>query len=733
MHSLAPLIYDLALMLGVAGFVALIFQRIKQPVVLGYLVAGIIIGPYTPPHALVNDIPNIKILSELGVIFLIFSLGLEFSFHKLMRVGFSATITGFFEVILMTAIGFGLGKMLGWSFNNALFLGAALSISSTTIIIKAIEELDLLKKRFAELIFGVLIVEDLLAILLLVILSTVVITHDVFSLDMVWVTGKLILVVGGWFIGGYFFIPSLHRVIMPYASEEIITIVSVGLCLILVSLAAYLQYSSALGAFIMGSILAETNSAHRIRILIKPVRDIFAAVFFISIGMLMDPKIVIQQWPIILLITFVTILGKIITTGLSTFLTGQNLNTSLRVGFGLAQIGEFSFIIVGLGVALNAVDETLYPIIVAVSVITTFTTPYLIRFSGYLASLLSKNLSENQKLFLESYSAVVYRNLSGFSQDRLYKSMLTRLIVNGIIVAILFTLSYRWILPGLHLFVAQLWLATTLCWFLALLMSSPFLWGMVFSSRSSKRLTLQNFFHLNFFVVWLLTLFELMFLSFIYFNAWPVIGLCIFIMIVFFVIAYRRLEKTYLWFENHLIRNLQRRGGESQKYEELAPWDTYLVKVKVGIKTPFLGKTLVESQIRQNFSINIVAIQRDNDIIFAPNGNDIISAQDTLVVLGEEQQIENFRKKVENKQNEQEPIELLENISLKSVLLKRNTALKGKTIRESKIRTRIHGMVVGLERNGARILNPDPSTRLLPGDVLYLAGEAKYLENINVL
>lgn len=732
MHTLAPLIYDLAIMLGMASVVTLLFQRIGQPVVLGYLVAGIIIGPYTPPHALVNDIPNIKILSELGVIFLIFSLGLEFSFHKLARVGFSATVTGFFEVILMILIGFVLGKVLGWSFNNSLFLGAALSISSTTIIIKAIEELNLLKKRFAELIFGVLIVEDLLAILLLVILSTVVITHDVFSLDMFWITGKLILVVGGWFIGGYFLIPTLHRKIKPYANDETITIVSIGLCLLMVSLAAFLNYSTALGAFIMGSILAETNAIQRIRKLIKPIRNMFAAVFFISIGMLMNPKIVFQHWPTILIITLVTVIGKIISTGLSVFITGQSLNTALRVGFGMAQIGEFSFIIVGLGVALNAVDDTLYPIIVAVSIITTFLTPYLIRFSGYFAILIDKNLSENKKLFLESYSAAVYKNLSVFSENNYYKNWVGRLILNAIIIAILFMLSYQFLLPWTKHLMSYDWLSKTVCWLAALLLSSPFIWGMIFSFRRTKKITFQNLFHLDFYMTGLLTILEIVLLSFVFFQTWAVVVLLIIIMLGFFIISYNTLEKTYHWFENHLSSNI-RKKRESTKHEELAPWDTYLVEVRVGFQTPFSGRTIENCQIRKNYGINIIAIQREQQIIFAPKGIDYILPQDNLVILGEETQIDEFRKKVEARKMEQDPIDLLDNISLRSIQLKKRSPLKGKTIRQSKIRTTIHGLVVGLERNGVHILNPDSNTQLEIGDILYIAGESRYLEHLNKL
>ena len=323
MHELSPIIRDLAVILGVAGIVTLVFQKIRQPVVLGYLVAGMIIGPYTPPHTLVTDIPNIKVIAELGVIFLMFSLGLEFSFHKLTRVGFSAGFTGIIEVILMTILGFATGILIGWSYYDSLFLGAALAISSTTIIIKAIEELDLIKKKFAEIVFGILVVEDLLAILILVALSTVVITKSIFSLAMLWATTQLIIVVMGWFLIGYFIVPYSFRKIIYYAGPETLTIVSIALCLILVVFAAHFHYSSALGAFIMGSILAETPQISEIKKLILPIRDIFAAVFFVSVGMLINPEMIIMHWKIVLLISTITILGKILTSGIGAFVTGK--------------------------------------------------------------------------------------------------------------------------------------------------------------------------------------------------------------------------------------------------------------------------------------------------------------------------------------------------------------------------------------------------------------------------
>jgi CPA2 family monovalent cation:H+ antiporter-2 len=383
-HQLAPLIRDLAIILGIAGLVTLLFKKIKQPVVLGYLIAGVIIGPYTPPGLLVTDIPNIKILSELGMIFLLFSIGLEFSFKKIKYVGLSASITGIGEVVFMMLAGFLTGKLIGWSFYDSVFLGAALSISSTTIIIKALDELNLKSKHFTTMVFGILIVEDLLAILLLVALSTIVATSNILSMTLVWATLKLIVIIGSWFLVGYFLVPLFFRKVMQQASAETLTIVTVALCLLFVCIAAYFNYSTALGAFIAGSVLAETQLLERIKQLIQPICDIFAAVFFVSIGMLINPGIIWQHLSVILVICAVTILGKLISIGIGAKLTGQSVHDSLRIGFSMAQIGEFSFIIAGLGLLLHVTSESLYSIIVAVAVITTFTTPYLIKLSGYL-------------------------------------------------------------------------------------------------------------------------------------------------------------------------------------------------------------------------------------------------------------------------------------------------------------------------------------------------------------
>lgn len=558
MNELAPIIRDLTVILSVAGIVTLLFQKIHQPVVLGYLVAGIIVGPYTPPYAFVIDIPDIKVIAELGVIFLMFSLGLEFSFHKLTKVGFSASFTGLIEVILMLMIGYATGMMIGWSHYDSVFLGAALAISSTTIIIKALEELSLTKKRFAQVVFGILVMEDLLAILILVALSTLLMTKNVFSMAMIMVALKLVIVVMSWFLIGYFLVPNLFRRMINFSNSETLTIVSIALCLFLVAVAAYFHYSTALGAFIMGSILAETPQVPRIQELIKPIRDIFAAVFFVSVGMLIDPKIIIMHWQIVLLISTITILGKILTSCLGSFLTGQNLNSSLRIGFSMAQIGEFSFIIVGSGVVLGVVNNELYAIVVAVSAITTFTTPYLIRTSGYLGKKFEASLSVKTRYFLENYSAWIEKLMQSSVQQKQSQQAILRFIINSIVLVIIFTLVEDLLFPQIQIYIPSSMINKIVSWSVSFILASPFIWAMLFSfdfNQENKKIYLIS--PLVIFA-WILTIGEVSYLSLSYYQDWKLNSIYFMIALLIIILFFQLLKKSYYWFEQRILSNIQR-------------------------------------------------------------------------------------------------------------------------------------------------------------------------------
>jgi len=732
MHQLAPLIQDLAIMLGIASIVTLIFQRIHQPVVLGYLVAGMIIGPFTPPHSLISSVVEVKVLSELGVIFLMFSLGLDFSFHKLTRVGFSASITGIIEVLLMITIGYLTGLALHWSFHDRLFLGAALAISSTTIIIKALDELRLKSKRFAEYIFGILVVEDLIAILLLVALSTIVTTKNVFSVDMLSSIFQLIFIVGGWFLIGYFVVPTFLRGISRFISQETLTIVSIALCLFLVTIAAYFNYSTALGAFIMGSILAETPLVNKIEMLIRPIRDIFAAVFFISVGMLIDPKVIIHYFPTVMIITIVYLFGKITATTVGAFLTGQSLTTSMRIGFGVAQIGEFSFIIASLGLALNVTSDKLYPIIVAVSAMTTFTTPYLIKFSGYLTKKIEEKTPDKMQEFLNSYSSWVYRTLASSTTHPIYQKAIIRIILNGIVVALIFTLVQHLILPEVSLWIHSKWIARSITWSIAMILSSPFVWGMLFSLRATfpKRMGTKDIIFRSTPVVicWLVTTIEITVLSITYFHTILLTSVLIILTFVFSFVAFKQLEKSYHWFEKRLVSNISANEPIQTRYEELAPWETHLIEIKVSDESRLIKKTLAEARLRELYGINIVAIYRGPHEILAPRGDQFILARDKLIVLGNDEQIDAFRDVATySKGLNTEEFERLENFKLTGIVLESDSPLINKSIRDSKIRENTLGIIVGIERQETRILNPDPATILEAGDLILIVGEEDHL------
>jgi CPA2 family monovalent cation:H+ antiporter-2 len=568
-------------------------------------------------------------------------------------------------------------------------------------------------------IYGVLIVEDLLAILILVGLSTVILKKDVMPSDMFLAAGKLVVVVGAWFLVGYSLVPTLFRRLSTYISQETLTIVSVGLCLFLVSVAAYFHYSTALGAFIMGSILAETILIKRIEQLIVPIRDIFGAVFFISVGMLINPSVIAQNWREVLLISLVVVFGKIFVIGVGTFLTGQSIKTSVRAGFGMAQIGEFSFIIAALGVSLNATNSILFPVIVAVSSITTFTTPYLIRLSGVIGLFLEKRIPHRVKYFLDSYSTWVYRVQSSAGKNQLLGGVTMRLVANGITVFIIFTLVHKFLFPYVHDFFDGAEYAMTLSGVIAIVLSSPFIWGMIFSYKLSAVTEYANMkFSPIVFVVWLATLIEISLLTIVYFYTWVVTAVFITLGIIFLAVAYKMLEKSYSWFETQLVRNIKTTPAKQAKYKELAPWDTHFVEMEVGDKSPFINKTLGESKIRERFGVNIVAIYRGHSVIFAPRGTEGIHDNDKIIVLGTDDQIERIKRKVTLMSQEGEYTPKLDNFVLKPILLDKSNKLVGETIRSSKLREQLNGLVVGIERGNARMLNPDPDTVIQPDDLL---------------
>ena len=378
MHSVT-LLQDLAVVLLVAGVVTVVFHRLRQPVVLGYILAGVIIGPHTPPYALIHDEATIRTLAELGVVLLMFSLGLEFNLRKLTRVGAAALIAALLEILLLFWVGYEIGRIFGWRMLDSVFLGAMLSMSSTTIIIKVLGELGRMKERFAQLIFGILIIEDILGIAMIALLSGIAMTGRLTVGEVSLTLGKLAVFLVVSLVAGLLLVPRLLGSVARCRSNEMLVVTVLGLCFGVALLAAKLGYSVALGAFVIGAVVTEARELPRIEALLEPIRDMFSAIFFVAIGLLIDPRLLLVHWQPVLVITLAVIVGKVLTCSLGSFVGGHDARTSLRVGMGLAQIGEFSFIIASLGVSLKVTSEFLYPIVVGVSAITTLLTPYLIR------------------------------------------------------------------------------------------------------------------------------------------------------------------------------------------------------------------------------------------------------------------------------------------------------------------------------------------------------------------
>jgi len=734
---LAPLIQDLALILVVAGLMSLIFHRIHQPVVLGYILAGMIVGPHTPPFQFVTDIPSIRTWAELGVIFLMFSLGLEFSFRKLARVGASAVITASTEALFFLPAGYIVGRLLGWQSMDSIFLGPMLTISSTTIIIKALDELKLKSHRFAELIFAVLVVEDLFAILLLVGLTAMASSETISSLALLTAAGKLILVIGSWFIFGYFVIPRFMRYVGRIGNNEMLTLLSLGLCLGLVVFATRFNYSTALGAFIMGSILAESALLDRIQARMEPLRDLFGAIFFVSIGMLIDPRILWEHKGVIAILCALTITGKILSAGTGTLVSGQTFRNSVRVGFGLAQIGEFSFIIASLGLTLGATSDFIYPIIVAVSLVTTFVAPYLIRLSGPLAEKLEKMLPSRIKSLLNRYAVWNEERRTATGKRKGFYLRLFRWFINGLTVTVIFVLCSELLVPELR---ARLStppnLILALGWIASVIISAPFIWGMATTFKKHTPETAGQDYALSggsLFLFRLLTLFWIAALSFEFFPARYVTLITSIVLIAILGVFYRQLESSYRWFEREFLSTFEphEKKGHAPAMAQLAPWDAHLVRIKVHPNATFCGKNLAEVQLRNKYGLNVVAIQRGLASIVAPKPEEQLLPHDELLVLGTDEKLENARVFIEGPASSPYRLPQISGYALKHVDIKAGGRLSsGMTIRNAGIRERFGAMVVGLERAGERIMNPDSDMTLQVGDLLWLVGPTETIQQL---
>ncbi len=739
MHALPSMITDLALILGTAGLVTLLFKRLHQPIVLGYLVAGFLVGPKTSFFPNIVNTESISLWAEIGVIFLLFALGLEFSFKKLFRVGGTSSFTALVEISLMIVFGYTTGRVLGWNLMDSLFLGGILSISSTSIIIRTVEELGFKNLRFVATVFGVLVVEDLVAILLMVVLTTVALTREFSGIEMMSSILKLGFFLAIWFVAGVFLLPSFLKRSQKLLNEETVLVVGVGLCLMMVVFADKVGFSSALGAFIMGSILAETVEGERMHHLIQPIKNLFSAVFFISVGMLIDPQVISDYWPEILLLSTIVIFGKTISVTLGAVLSGQTLKSSLQTGMSLAQIGEFSFIIATLGLNLKVVDEKLYPIAVSVSVITAFTTPYMLKSSEQVYAWLERILPAKVIQALDRYSVMSYAMAGNKEWREQVRAYLIKILLNAVVVVAIFLIMARIFLP----FVLERQMSEGPAKFLALALtlvfSAPFLWALAFGRTKNFSVLLleqeKGSHHYVFLVsrimltVCLVGAMVAQFVPLIWalaITAWMAL-------VVGYVLA-KKLRSIYQWFENRFLSNLNDESHKNhirQHSRSLAPWDAHLTEFEIPPEAPFVGHPLYVLCIREKFGVTIAMIERGRKRITAPGRNEILMPRDRVSVIGTDEQLIRFKNFIEFGMKNNDSVEEESEYTLEQYLVTDTSQFAAKTIRESGLRENTHGLVVGIEREGRRILNPDSSETLRSGDILWIVGDRERIQALN--
>lgn len=741
MNHLPHLITDLALILAVAAVVTILFKRLKFPLILGYIIAGIIISPHFNFFPTVYEFSDVQVWGEIGVIFLLFSLGLEFSFKKVAKIGGSASVAAGFEAVGMGLLGFFTGKVLGWPLMDCIFLGACLTISSSSVIIKSFEDLALKHRNFANLVYGILVVEDLIAVIILVLLGTFVITNEIDGSAIIFSMLKLAFFLVLWFILGIFLIPSLLKRTKKILTDEILLIVSIAMCFLMVYLSSQAGFSAALGAFIMGSLLAETTKAERIEHLVKPVRDLFGAIFFVSVGMLIDLRLITVHILPIAVIVVVVILGKILVIGTGSYLSGKSLKVSMQAGMSLTLIGEFSFIIASLGNRYKAISPDFYPIIIAVSAITIFISPSLTLASTPLYNWLYKKLPAQWQQKLNRYSdeATSLRTTTDW-QKVLRSFVINGIIYSVILVTIIFS-STAFLSPWLSKMGYSYGGITPTI--ISLAFMSPFLWALVV--RNERTQAFARIYTQRKYIgpIWIMRVLKvLMAVLFIFLLLRGIFSLRIAIYvtlaIVTVIIVFRnRLQKMYDGIEDRFVKNLNNRQLEEQNAFEiqqaerrnasLAPWDAHMTSFDVAPEAVnVIGKTLEELQWRERVGINVASIKRGQMTIVSPVKDEKIYPADKLFIIctdSQEKRMAAILRPDKVILNNATDVEM----RLERYIIGMKSEYVGKTIRSSGLRDKVHGIVVGVERNGVRMLNPESDWIFEEGDVLWIVGEKKLI------
>ncbi len=748
MAEIEPLIADLALILICAGIMTLVFKKLKQPLVLGYIVAGFIASPHFALTPSVIDTASIHTWSDIGVIFLLFALGLEFSFKKIVKVGGPAVIAALTIIFGMIFLGFTVGSSFGWSKMDALFLGGMISMSSTTIIYKAFEDLGLAKKQFAGLVMSILILEDILAVVLMVVLSTVAVSNNFEGRELLFSVGKLVFFLVLWILVGIYLIPLLLRKAKKLMNDETLLVVALGLCFGMVVLAAKTGFSAAFGAFIMGSILAETIEAEHIEHLVKPVKDLFGAIFFVSVGMMVDPAMIAQYWLPILVITLTVIVGQLFFATTGVLLSGQPLKTAMQCGFSLTQIGEFAFIIATLGVSLGVTGSFLYPIVVAVSVITIFLTPYMIRLAEPAYGFVYKHLPGRFRTFLDNYAASsASPTTSKESEWKKYLGdILKALLIYGILCVAICGLSFGLLVPFAEKWIPAPW-AHILSAVVILLSLAPFLRTLAIKGSHSEAFqTLWEGSRANRApLVATVVLRYVLALGFVFyvlarlFHISVVLIFLIALVAVFAIISSNFIKHNAQRIERNFMTNFRSRelraeylGEKKPEYaSRLLSKDMHLADFDVPAEIEWGGKTLAELNFGQRFGIHVVSILRGGLRINIPKATDRVFPQDHIQVIGSDSDLEEF-----GKQLTQSTVKLEDDryhsgeMLLRCVPVTGLSPFVGQTIRNSGIREHWHCLVAGVEKEDGQLHTPDVTIPFEEGDILWIVGEKEDVDKV---
>ena len=745
MAEIPHLIQDLALILMVAGLVTLLFKKLRQPLVLGYIVAGFLVSPHMPYLMSVVDKADIQTWADIGVMFLLFSLGLDFSFKKILKMGMAPVIAAITIIFCMMALGTGVGTLFGWSRMNCLFLAGMLAMSSTTIIYKALDDLGLRQQRFAGLVMSVLILEDVLAIVMMVMLSTIARGANPDGSMMIESVGKIVFFLVLWFVVGIFLIPPFLRKTRRLMNDETLVVVALGLCCAMSVLSTTVGFSSAFGAFVMGSILAETIEADKITTVVEPVKNLFGAIFFVSVGMLVDPAILVSYAVPILVLVLTILVGQAIFGTMGFMLSGQPLKTAMRCGFSMAQIGEFAFIIASLGLSLRVISDFLYPVVVAVSVITTFLTPYMMKAAIPCYEFMERRLPRKWIRRLDHMGAIHHTTQTENNHWRaLLKAMAWNVVIYSIlsvaVVAIMLSLFLpfmRRLLPGWELH----WWANGITGILTVAMISPFLRSMIMKKNHSEEFkALWTESRLNrlplIFTVLVRVAIGAGFIFYIcnYLSRFKnALIITIALVVILLMALSRRLKHRSIRLERLFVQNLRSRDIAAQVSGKRRPLfeghlldrDIHISEFIVPVDSLWAGKTLAQLKLGNRFGVHVSSILRGSHRINIPDGNMMLFVGDKLQAIGNDEQLNIMNAAMQAELlPEDADIEHRE-MKLQKLVITADSPLVGKTLKESNVRQRYNFMVVGVEEGQKNLTMMNPNRRFEVGDIVWVVGEEK--------